>query len=262
LEDRAVSIRQFIREKQQQLAALEAEDAKADVIADQNSRIARVIGRVSLYLESAPVQDNASALKQEIRELTTKAEQLDRRLDSTDEMDLLSSFLNRIGVDMTELASRLPFEHAEYPLRFDLANLTVVSDRPGRPFPMQRMGSAQNWLVCHLVTMLALHRHFRTEQRPVPAFLVLDQPSQVYFPSVSSYRDADGSVKQTAESGADLQAVGKLFALLFQIVEELSGQFQVIVLEHANLGDKQYQDALVEEPWDGKERALVPPSWK
>lgn len=94
---------------------------------------------MSLYLESAPVQDDASTLKQEIRELTVKAEELEQRLASTDEMDLLSSFLNRIGVGMTGLAGRLSFEHAEYPLRFDLANLTVIADRPGRPFSMQRM---------------------------------------------------------------------------------------------------------------------------
>lgn len=110
--------------------------------------------------------------------------------------------------------------------------------------------------------MLALHRHFRKQQRPVPAFLVLDQPSQVYFPSVSSYRNTDGSIQQTTEAGADIQAIEKLFALLFHVVNELAGQFQIIVLEHANLEDAQYQRALVEKPWDGKERALVPPSWK
>ena len=140
---------QSIREKQQQLAAVEAEDARAEVIADQNSRSARVAGRVSLYLESAPVQDDVSALRQQIRELRARAEQVEERMASNSEMDLLSSFLNRIGIDMTSMAARSSFEHAEYPLRFDLANLTVVTDRPGRPFPMQRMGSAQNWLVCH-----------------------------------------------------------------------------------------------------------------
>ena len=36
----------------------------------------------------------------------------------------------------------------------------------------------------HLATMLALHEYFasRTEN-PVPNFLIVDQPSQVYFPS-------------------------------------------------------------------------------
>jgi Protein of unknown function (DUF3732) len=42
---------------------------------------------------------------------------------------------------------------------------------------------------------LALHRYFRQNQRPVPGFLILDQPTQVYFPA-----DKDPNVSVTRPS--------------------------------------------------------------
>lgn len=261
LEGKAVSVMQLIREKQQELANLEAEDARAQEISDRNSRIARMLGRVSLYLESQPIEEDSAPIQQELNEKRAKVSRLEDQLENDESRGTLESIVNRIGVDMTKLASELPFEHAEYPLRFDLRNLTVVADRPRRPFPMQRMGSAQNWLVCHLAALLALHRHFRMEDRPVPGFLVLDQPSQVYFPSVLAYRDVGGTIEETTTSGADLEAVNKMFKLIFSVCENLGGSFQVIVLEHANLDDARFQQSLIEAPWDGDSTALVPPSW-
>jgi len=257
----SVAMRQRLSEKQRELAVVEAADAQAEAIADRNSAIARTVGRISLYLESQPEHDNVAALKRDLNAAKSRAVMLEKQLDADGELAVLDSYLNRIGADMTKLAAGLSFEHSAYPLRFDLRNLTVVADRPGRPFSMQRMGSGQNYLVCHLATLLALHRHFRTENRPVPGFLIVDQPSQVYFPSRQKYDDVAGTVSETKDAGGDLDAVNRLFNLLFSVVESMNGQFQVIVLEHANLDDSRYQSALVEQPWDGETRALVPLTW-
>ena len=261
LEEQAASLRQTVRAKQRELLTLEAEDAKSEALREQNARIARVLGRVSLYLESTSSLEKPDQRARTLADLEAKADQLRQALDEESAAERLESILNRIGVRMTALARRIRFEHSEYPLRFDLRNVTVVADRPSRPFPMQRMGSAQNWLACHIAAMLALHLHFREESRPVPAFVVLDQPSQVYFPSVSDYKLVDGTTQETEAAGGDLEAVRLLFNLLFDVVEQASGGLQVIVLEHANLDEPRYQEALVEEPWDGARRALVPPLW-
>ena len=128
---------------------------------------------------------------------------------------------------------------------------------------MQRMGSGQNWLVCHIVCLLALHRHFRSLQRPVPGFIIFDQPTQVYFPGQgsASYRRIGGSTTATKKAGGDLASVRKLFALLRQVIDECKGSLQVIVLEHANLEDASFQEALVEEPWVVGGLSLVPNGW-
>ncbi|MBZ5604698.1 MAG: DUF3732 domain-containing protein [Acidobacteriia bacterium] len=178
------------------------------------------------------------------------------------EQDLLASILNRIGLRMTGWTELLQLEHRA-PYRLDLNNLTVVADRPGRPIPMQRMGGGKNWLGCHLLALLALHEHFVQNKCPVPGFLVLDQPTQVYFPSTQQYKALSGTTQETLESDADLDAVGRMFDLLFSVCAELAPNFQIIVLEHANLPDERYQAAVIEDPWSGiGHHALVPEEWK
>ena len=88
---------------------------------------------------------------------------------------------------------------------------------------------------------------------------MIDQPTQVYFPSEQVYKDAAGSVQRT-EADADLVAVRRLFELLLEFTRDDVPGFQVIVTEHANLRDNWFQDALVEQPWT-KPPALVPEDW-
>ena len=125
---------------------------------------------------------------------------------------------------------------------------------------MERMGSGENWLGCHLIALLALHKHFIENYRPVPGFLVIDQPSQVYFPSTTSYRSLDGTTASFDKSDADVDAVARMFLLLKQACDELAPRFQVILTEHANLPEPWFQEMLVEPPWrDGC--ALMPLDW-
>jgi hypothetical protein len=88
---------------------------------------------------------------------------------------------------------------------------------------------------------------------------MIDQPTQVYFPSEKIYKEADGSVQKTAED-ADLASVRRLFAWLHKFTQDLVPGFQMIVTEHANLRDQWFQEALVEEPW-AQPPALVPENW-
>ena len=69
---------------------------------------------------------------------------------------------------------------------------------------------------------------------------MIDQPTQVYFPSEQVYKEADGSIQKTEED-ADLAAVRRLFAWLHKFTEELAPGFQIIVTEHANLRDEWFQ---------------------
>lgn len=254
-------LKQSIREKEAELSGVEREEAKSEAISEQNTRIARIQGRISLYLDQVPAVDSSSKAEGDIQKVRSELQAVEDRLGKSEDEEVLKSILNWIGSEMTRLSKKMPFEHSEYPIRFDIKQLTVIADRPGRPFPMQRMGSGQNWLVCHLVTLLALHRHYRGENRPVPAFLILDQPSQVYFPSKEKYAEVDGSVEKTEKSGGDVAAVRQMFDMMFDVVDEMKGAFQIIVTEHANLDSPRYQEALVEPRWDSDTTALVPLDW-
>jgi hypothetical protein len=89
--------------------------------------------------------------------------------------------------------------------------------------------------------------------------VLVDQPTQVYFPSEASYEAAGGSIEKT-EQDADLEAVRRLFELLEKFTREDAPGFQIIVTEHANLRNSWFQEALVESPWS-KPPALVPEDW-
>jgi hypothetical protein len=261
LKDELENARLALRQDEFSLQAAVAEQDAADELKDANARAARAVGRVSLYLETLQLVKEDAQLSLAVSNARKEVERLEALL-SGGEDDLLASILNRIGAHMTQWSIPLQLEHPG-PYRFDFNNLTVVADRPGRPIPMQRMGGGKNWLGCHLLALLAIHSHFIEDRRPVPAFLILDQPSQVYFFSPQSYKDLSGSTQDTLKSDADLNAVQRMFDLLFDICSATQGMFQVIVMEHANLPDERYQSALIEEPWDGTgEHSLVPGAWK
>lgn len=67
--------------------------------------------------------------------------------------------------------------------RLDMRNLSVVADTKSHgSIRLENMGSGDNWVGCHVLTHMALHRFFRERDRPVPAFLILDQPSKAHYP--------------------------------------------------------------------------------
>jgi hypothetical protein len=198
-------------------------------------------------------------LQAEERRLKAKVEDLERKIDVDDSGARLASTLNNISMHMSGYIADLGGEFGQFPARFDLSNLTVVIDRPGRPIYMNRTGGGENHLAYHLAALLALHRFATNHGQPIPHFLLIDQPTQVYFPSETVYAEVAGSIERT-EMDADLEAVRRLFELLVRFVEKDAPGFQMIVTEHANLRDDWFQNALVEGPWT-KPPALVPDDW-
>ncbi len=254
-------IRQNIKEKEETIRAIQDEQENALQLRDSNVRAARVVGRISLYLDTVHFVDENSDLKNELEDAKRLVQYYQELLDSTDTDDRLLSILNVIGFQMTEWAKELNLEYKDFYYRLDISKLTVVADRPDRPIPMNRMGGGNNWLGCHIVTLLALHKHFIDQNRPVPGFIILDQPTQVYFPSIDIYKALDGTTESLIDADADLISVQRLFDLFFNICDKSSKNLQIIVTEHANLKDERFQNALIEEPWR-MGSALIPEDWK
>jgi hypothetical protein len=256
-------LRQQIQEKELELEASIKNDELAQEIRDSNIHLARIIGRVSLYLETADSTDEIEPLRKSLREAEKKVKYYDELLDPSDVEAATASALNLIGEDMTNWAKELELEFSEFRYRLDLNKLTVVADQPGEPiFMSSNMGSGKNWLGCHLIAHLALHKYFAEQRRPVPNFLILDQPTQVFFPPESL--DAVGGdteqLENTEKIDADRKAVNRIFNLLFKVCAELSPKLQIVVIDHANLASESFQDALIEQPWrDGN--ALIPKNW-
>lgn len=125
--------------------------------------------------------------------------------------------------------------------------VTVVVDKEDRPVPLKQMGSGSNWVGIHLITYFALHKFFIKLHRPVPRFLFLDQPSQVYFPS------------ELDEKKTDIKMVNKLYDFIIEQVFALSGELQVIIVDHVNLDNKEFKKKIIENWWENNN--LVPEEW-
>ncbi|WP_162427268.1 DUF3732 domain-containing protein [Pontibacter pudoricolor] len=255
-------IRREYRASEERFIALNKEQDTSQQFRDAQLIAARVAGRASLYIESINtlVTDQGKSLNDKIEARKLKINQILKGLELEEIEDVITSILSIVSSQMTKWADHLNLEHKGFPYRLDIKKLTVVADTPDRPIVMERMGSGENHLGCHLIALLSLHKYFISKKRPVPSFIVLDQPTQVYFPSSVTYKALDGTNKDLGTQGADELAVRRMFELLFDVCDDLFPNFQIIVTEHANLDDERFQEALVEDPWtDGK--ALIPESW-
>lgn len=239
---------------QRNLERAYANDARAKAQRDQVIERARVIGRISAFLDQTTASDENDDLDQLIEAARRKVDALAAEISADDIGQRIDTFLNLIADYMTEYAKELQLEHAEGRIRLDLKKLTVVADTFSGPIPLTRIGSGENWIGYHVVTHLALHRWFRDQNRPVPGILIFDQPTQAHYPPEA---DRDGRVDMLQD--ADRRAVHNLFELMKDAASEIGPSFQIIVLDHAHLDDEWFEAAIVEE-WRGK-KALVPESW-
>jgi hypothetical protein len=248
-----------IRRKEAELSAAISANEVIAQMGNRNNAAARVVGRISLFLETLLPNEDLARLEAENRRIKNKVQHLEDLIGADDSNERLASILNNISARVTRYIQKFDAEFANYPARLSLPQLTIIFDRPERSVPMSRTGGGANHLAYHLSTLLALHLFAAQNNRPIPRFLLIDQPTQVYFPSEQVYKDADGSVQRT-EADADLDAVRRLFELLLKFTQEDAPGFQLIVTEHANLREQWFQDALAEQPWT-KPPALVPDDW-
>lgn len=220
-----------------------------------DDRRSRTLGRISVVLEGLGAPEQREDLEQDLATVSARIDALRAELSTEELQARLDSISNRIGIEMSRWAKELTLEYSQNPLRIDLRRLTVVADTDQGPIPMDRMGGGKNWLGYHLLAHFGLHQWFVHHDRPTPRFLMLDQPTQVYYPA-EHFEDAD----MAGLTDEDRDAVQRMFNLIFAVVDELEPRFQVIVTDHADLvSDPRFQDALVER-WRG-DLKLVPLEW-
>ena len=254
LERKLLSTQENLAKNRAEMESVRAADDQLTQTQDDATKKAHILGRISLYIESLPDLPDTKALEQQAENLRTQCDALEIELSDDRVRERLESVTSILAQKMTQWAHDLALEHSKFPLRLDLKKLTIVADTADGPVPMDRMGSGENWVGYHLIAHLVLHQWFVQRTRPVPRFLFLDQPSQVYFPPE---KDVDGSM--TSVSDDDRMAVSRMFELVFNAVREVAPGLQVIITEHADINEDWYQAAVVER-WRGGLK-LVPDDW-
>ena len=241
--------------KQEEIKALEAEidglyqqESERARLRDINARRGKVVGRISLWVESVENDTESEKQEQVVKRIEGRIKEIDDILDRDSVEERKQSALSRIQEDMTKWAKALQLEHSDNPYRLDLNKVTVVVDKPERPVPLKQLGSGSNWVGVHLIAYFALQRFFVNANRPVPRFLFLDQPSQVYFPS------------ELDEKQIDWNEVNKMYQFIIDRTNELNGKLQVIVVDHADLKEDSFRQ-FIRENWWPIDKNLVPIDW-
>lgn len=206
--------------------------------AAQRQRVRQIylfVGRVEQALENVAVSRNVDELREKVRILAERIAVLKRDLDPSAQRDRLNAAIDTVSAKVAEYARLLTLEHATENVRLNIRELTLqFSPLSGRTDFLWEVGSGQNWVGYHIAGLLALHEHFiRLNHNPVPRFLLIDQPSQVYFPEAWPTMDQASTAVTKGDSSADIEGVRRIFRALARFVEAVGSQFQIIVTEHA-----------------------------
>lgn len=248
-EARQAEVKSELREINAKIQAIQQANRQIEEIRDSNAKRALIQGRLGLYLETIAEFEDEPAANSDIENLRSSIQSLEELLDIDTLQERLNSTLSVLSQRMTEMARRLELEHSCHPIRLDPNKLTVVADTENGPLPMERMGSAENWVSLHLITYLVLHCWFGKKGLPVPHLVFFDQPTQAYFPPDV----ADETVRNS-----DMESVIRMFQFIAEMVKDAG--FQVIITEHADIRENWYQEMVTEKWWDGIKK-LIPLSW-
>lgn len=254
LELRRADVEEQLRSAQKDLAARIADNERLRIQQNDFTEQARVAGRIAYYLENVKAAESDSRLPRMIERLRAEIAELEQAVDDDMLQGRLDTALSLVNRDLTAYAGNLGLEHGNNPLRLEMKNLTVVADTVDGPLALSQMGSGENWVGYHIAAHMSLHKLFRLRNRPVPAFLMFDQPSQAHYPPE---RDENGKVDGLADE--DQAAVQRLFKLLSDCSIQSHSGMQIIVADHVELLEQWFRDAIVERWRDGIK--LVPQTW-
>ncbi|OUD30423.1 DUF3732 domain-containing protein, partial [Flavobacterium sp. FPG59] len=245
------SVETELKRIEKSISALYVENEQARTIRDLNLRRGKIIGRVSLFLESVSVEQETENINSKIENLKSRIIELEKTVDSENEREILLSILNKINLQMSKWVEDLDVEYENNPIRFDINKLTMFIDSDTKPIALPQIGSGANWVAYHLLIVFALHKHFIQNNRPVPSFIIIDQPTQVYYPPEKN--------DNVVEVSADEIAVNKMFDFMFNVVESLTPKLQVIITDHAYLKNERFEQSVTEVWRDGLK--LIPIDW-
>ena len=255
-----------------------------DILIQENSKyynykyIYEFAGKIEHIIENINKLSPSSTLAEEIDLLKLELLKNKRKLSLlTKKFDRENSLL-KISETIDKYKKLLPIEDKEYKIvHLDpekSANIRIEDTRTNDVTFLSRIGSGANHMGYHLSTMLGLHEYFwklsqSNKTNYIPSFLVIDQPSQVYFPE--GFPDENDKInKKSNRVSQDIEDTKKIFVACSEFIKQVNFNTQLIILEHApsSTWDGVEHMNLVEE-WRGAKEihetnynALIPMDWE
>lgn len=228
----------------------------------QAKRLERFIGSLESDIRTYERVGTDSALSNDVDALRERVRVLRIEVDPAGIKSRVARSLSIVNANAGKLLPSLDVERPGDPISLDIDNLTLKVTSSERDDYLWEIGSGSNWLSYHVAAMLGLHQFFMSQRHNcVPTLLLVDQPSQVYFPKLLVRREGKTESEPAFDRDEDVAAVRKAFAVLSMVVAAAHGRLQVIVLDHApEVVWQKLPDVILVEEWrDG--RTLVPMEW-
>ncbi len=221
-------------------------------------KVYEFIGKVSNFINNLPSTDNKyiqelAVIQRDLSKKKVKLNKLKKKFDK-------EFTLSKVSKSIKTYIDLLPIENKEY------CNVTldpdkhlgikVVDSKNKTSTFLNKIGSGSNYMCYHLATMLGLHEYFynlkdTNKVNYIPSFLILDQPSQVYYPE---RREGKKEGELNPEESEDLINTKKIFEVCSRFLERTNNEIQIIILEHADKDSwSEVNNIELIENWRGKE---------
>jgi len=173
----------------------------------------------------------------DLDELRSRINWLHEKVDGFDIKTKIREAESFLSKRMTEICNRLDFENELKPgrLQFSLSDFTFYYHfNENEKIYLSEMGSGANWLACHLSLFIALlHLNCKSQKSCIPSFLIIDQPSQVYFPR--EYGKIEDEGVNLDENIIQVKNIFKVLKDEIDIIKNDCGfEPQIIVMDHAD----------------------------
>jgi hypothetical protein len=240
-------------------------------------------GKLTHVLENLDKISPSAALAQELAALRKQLDDKRSALRLLKEKYDKEHSLKKLYGAIVEYIHMLPIENREQRTVLLDPEISVgirVQDSQTRSINfLSKLGSGANHMCFHIATMLGLHQYFLKlpatgKVNYIPSLLVLDQPSQVYFPenfegleetdTEATTEEKDESVQEVSE---DILNTTMIFNACSKFMEANNFATQIIILEHAPRSTwKNVPHINLVEEWRGHEgqrqfNALIPQDW-
>lgn len=242
---------------------LRREDEEAKKARNRIEEMYSLFGRLEAEIQYNRKINDPNGLAKEVEDLHREVTALERKVYGMDVEAATARILTEIG-ELTRARMKTldcDEKYTEHPPMFDWKNMNIVlTDDRDRKMSLTQIGSASNWVSCHIAFTCALQEYFAklpTDVSYLPSFMVYDQPSQVYFPKLQI-------TDEHHFDDTDRVNVAKMFRTIADSIKASGGKWQAIVLEHAERGIYQQlidSNELCEVQEWRRGNKLIPADW-
>jgi hypothetical protein len=269
-------------------------DSNIEILLGENNRyyekyqsVFEFAGKISNVLENLQKISPSGNLALELEKIQLELRKKKAVLRKLKEKFDRETCLNKVTGTIDNYIKLLPIEEKENRrVRLDPENSVSIKieDTKSKNITfLSKLGSGANHMCYHLATLLGLHEYFLKlpesgKLNYISSFLVLDQPSQVYFPEnfpkneEISINENDGPpslIIQEGKISEDIKNTTEIFKTCSKFMERTNFQTQIIILEHAPQSTwKNVEHIHLVEEWRGNKdmsdsefNALIPKDW-